>query len=141
MEIPRLHREIHDLEEDLECMTRSRNWYKQRYSKFISDFREHDIPLPFHPKPVRTLTLNVRRAPYLSQNWRKQSTPYCLISISIAIGLHFDIDIHLKQCRSVLPLMFFRVHAVDFSERFWIYPQRKLSANFHDCRSLLFRLI
>jgi hypothetical protein len=50
MEIPRLHREIHDLEEDLKCMTRSRNWDKQKYSKFIDYFREHDIPLPFHPE-------------------------------------------------------------------------------------------
>jgi hypothetical protein len=49
------------------------------------------------------------------------------------IGLYVDIDIHLKQCPSASPLTFCRVHAIDFSKRFWIYPQSKLSTNFRHC--------
>jgi hypothetical protein len=50
MEIPSLRREIHDQDKDLTCITRSRNWHKQRHSKFIDYLREYDIPLPFHPE-------------------------------------------------------------------------------------------
>jgi hypothetical protein len=50
MEIPRIHCQIHDLAEDLKYVTGSRNWHRQRYSKFIDYFREHEIPLPFHPE-------------------------------------------------------------------------------------------
>jgi hypothetical protein len=47
---PRQLRSLWLEREDLECMTCSGNWYQQRDSKFIDHFREHDIPLPFHPE-------------------------------------------------------------------------------------------
>jgi hypothetical protein len=65
---PSLHCEIHDLEEDLKCMISSRHWSPHRYPTLINDSVSMTFRCHFIPKPVRTLSLNTRRAPYLSQN-------------------------------------------------------------------------
>jgi hypothetical protein len=47
MEIPRLHREIHHLEDDLLAMTHSRDWYRCKYHQLITILKDNGIPMPW----------------------------------------------------------------------------------------------